>query len=282
MQNFAINGGAINGDSEVWLDEAATAAVVLQSNGELAQGLGLEGTAQAVVYADGALAFRASLTGQASVVLDGSGQVQRGGMLGGDAKIQLAASGDFTRWVMIEGDSPVELFGDGDIQVVPGVSATLDIVLSAKCDLHIGASQKIEGYMPIELRGDLRGYHVKATQLGGYANIELAALGHAALRIMSPPGVATIQLSGAGGIRFGEKIGLAGYAAIDFYSRGSVDVLHYVYAEGSARIEIAASAAVAGKPQIPTEYEPAPATRIIIIGREARDRSLSREHRSIA
>jgi len=282
VQNFAINGGALNGDSEVWLDEAATAAVVLQSNGELAQGLGLEGTAQAVVYADGALAFWASLTGQASVVLDGSGQVQRGGMLGGDAKIQLAASGDFTRWVMIEGDSPVELFGDGDIQVAPSVRATFSVIISAACDLRVGVGRKIEGYMPIELRGDLRGYHVKSTQLEGYANIELAALGHTALRIMSPPGVATIQLSGAGGIRFGEKIGLEGYAAIDFYSRSAVEVLHYVYAEGVATIEIASSAAVAGKPKIPAEYEPAPASRIISIGRETRERSLSREHRSIA
>lgn len=282
MQNFAINGGVLNGDPQVWLDEVATAAVVLHGDGEVMQGLSLQGTAQTVVAAEGALAFRASLTGQAGVALSASGQVQRGGMLSGAAGVQMAATGDFTRWVMIEGDSPVEFFGDGDIQVVPGVSATFSVIMSAACDLRVGVGRKIEGYLPIVLRGDMRGYHVKATHLCGYADIELAALGHAALSIMSPPGVATIQLAGAGDLRFGEKIGLEGYAAIDFYSRGSVDVLHYVYAEGVATIEIEASAAMAGKPQIPTEYEPAPASRTISIGREARERSLARENRSIA
>ena len=347
MQNFAINGGALNGAPEVWLDEVATAAVVLQGDGAVMQGLSLQGTAQTVVAADGTMAFGASLTGQAGVVLSGSGQVQRGATLSGASSIQLAAAGDFTRWVMIEGETPLELYMDGDIQVAPGVSATFDIVLSADCDLHVGVGQKIEGYMPIELRGDLRGHHVKATHLGGYAYIELAALGHAALKIMSPPGVATIQLAGAGDLRFGEKIGLEGlapvqfsasldahvgkpvhvggyapiefaslglgslviqsppgaaviefaaagdarfgervplegYAGIGIFSRADVGTIHYVYAEGTATIEIAAWAAVAGKPIIPTEYEPAPTARTIRIGREARESSLARENRSVA
>lgn len=281
MQNFAIAGGVLNGDPEVWIEEAV-ASLSLQAAGDVMRGHMLAGNAQMAMQASLPLSLHARITGGASMSMAASGSLIRGATLAGDAVMQMGAAGDFTRWVMIEGDSPVELFGDGDIQVVPGASATFDIVLSAECDLRIGAGQKIEGYMPIELRGDLRGYHVKATQLGGYANIELAALGHAALSIMSPPGVATIQLAGSGDLRLGEKIGLEGYAAINFYSRGAVEVLHYVYAEGVATIEIAASAAVAGKPKIPAEYEPAPASRIISIGRETRERSLSREHRSIA
>lgn len=282
MQNFAVNGGALNGDPQVWIDDAV-ASIAFQSAGEVMQGLALAGDAQVAFGASGALALWAKLQGNAAFSFGASGELLYGVSIGGTASITVSATGNFTRWVMLEGAAPVEVYVEGDVLVVEGVSATFTIVLDAECDLRVAAGHKIAGDASVVFDAGMHGYHVGATHLSGDAAIEFAGIGTLGMRVLSPPGVATIQVRSDGEARLGEKHYLEGEAAIELFSSGRVEILHYVYSdEGHAVIEIAASAVTHGVPVIPTEYVAAPRARTIIVSREERERSVARENRSVA
>lgn len=278
MQNFAINGGLLNGDPEVWID-SSSASVVVQAAGGVMLGRSLIGSASVAVSSSLSLAYLAKLSGAAGITVSASGVLTNGLSLVGTAPVVLAATGDFLRWVMIEGVTPTVVGLAGDIAVVPAISATFTLVMNASLDLHVATSQKIEGYLPVVLSSSFQAYSVRATRLTGQAVVQMAGIGKGNLFMASPPGSAAIRLNAEGAARLGAKLSLEGSAVIETYARGYLESWHYVYAEGSASIDIFARAEKHGAPNIPGYYIEAPAMRALRVAEEARRFTVPAERR---
>lgn len=278
MQNFAIDGGVLNGDPEVWIDEAI-ASIEIQAAGDVMRGHMLAGSAQMLMQADLPLSLHARISGFANMSMAASGSLVRGATLNGGASLQVGASGDFTRWVMLEGLAPVEIYADGEINVVESVSATFSIELRAGGDIRVARSHQLKGTAQIETRADLKAWSVPATHLAGYAVMEFASIGHGALVIQSPPGVATIELQAHGSARLGAKVPLDGAASIEIYARGDLGKFRYVWLEGSAAIEVQAWTEKTGKPVIPGYYVEAPKMRTLRLTEETRRFTVPAERR---
>lgn len=278
MQNFAINGGLLNGDPEVWID-SASANVVVQAAGSLANGFVLSGAAQVRVASDLSLSLMAKLEGFAPVQLYASGVLTNGLVIGGAATVALNASGDFLRWVMIEGVTPTVVDLSGDIQVVPAISATFSLVLASSLDLHVATGQHIEGLLPIVVGADLDAHIAHSRRLSGLMPVQLAGIGYGRLLMASPPGAAAIQVKGFGDGRFGAKLSIEGSASVGLYARGYLDSWHYVYAGGAFEIGILARAEKHGTPNIPGYYVEAPVLRALRVGEEARRFTVPAERR---
>lgn len=278
MQNFAINGGTLNGDPEVWIDDSS-ASLVVQAAGSMAIGLVLSGAAQTRVASDLSLSFMAKLEGYAPVLLSADGVLTNGLVIGGAAPIQLKASGDFLRWVMIEGVSPTVVDLTGDIQVVPAISATFALVLSTELDLHVATGQHLEGLLPVVLGAGLDAHVAHSRRLSGLMPVELAGIGYGRLLMTSPTGAAAIKVSGQGDARLGAKLSLEGSASIGLYARGYLDSWHYVYAGGDFDIGILARAEKHGTPNIPGYYIGAPVIRLLRVGEESRQFTVPAERR---
>lgn len=278
MQNFAINGGLLNGDPEVWSD-SATASVVLQSSGDGMRGLVVSGDAQVVVASSLSLALMAKLSGTAGITVSTSGVLTNGLSLVGSSQVRLSTSGDFMRWVMIQGVTPTVVDLSGDIQVVPAISATFSIVFGADLDLKVSTGQHLEGYLPVVLSANLDAHIARSRQLTGLMPVQLAGIGYGRLQMTSPPGTAAVRLMGAGEARFGAKLALEGKASIGLYARGYLDSWHYVYAGGDFKIGILARAEKHGTPNIPGYYVEAPAIRALRVGEEGRRFTVPAERR---
>ncbi len=278
MQNFAINGGLLNGDPEVWGE--ASAAIALQAAGDGMRGAVLDGAAQ--VRAQGALslAYMAKLTGSAAVPLSASGSILRGATGSGQAGVVLKMTGAGVRWAMIESAPTVHVEATGDIGVSAAIGATFNIIWRGDMDLHVARSQRIEGLAPVVLKSDLDGHVAHSLRLVGHAKVELASIGLGALVITSPPGAALIQLDASGSARLGAKVGLEGYAALQTYARGQLESWHYVYAEGVATVEVQAMSAAHGTPIIPGFYIEAPVMRALRVGEETRRLTVPAERRA--
>lgn len=278
MQNFAINGGALNGDPEVWIENTAL-SVVVQAAGVGMRGIVLSGAAPVAVGSSLSLALMAKLSGAAGISVSSSGVLTYGVSLVGAAPVHVGFSGFGLRWVMIEGTTPTAINLNGDIAVVPGISATFSLVMNASLDLHVAEGLKIEGYLPVVLRSGFQAYSVPGTLLGGAAAVQLAGIGRGNLIVTSPPGSASIEINAEGAARFGAKLSIEGAAIIQTYARGYVESWHYVYAEGSAAIEIMSRAEKHGTPNIPGYYVEAPAMRALRVAEEARRFNVPAERR---
>lgn len=260
MQNFAINGGTLNGDPEVWMPDSL-ASLAIQAAGDGMRGALLEGSSTVELAADCDLLVWVLLEGQASV--------------------ELAAAGEGLRWVMIEGQVPIELVASGDVGVVQALSATFVMDFRLSGDITVAQAVKLEGGSALRLAANGSAGKAKTSLLSGVAPLVFAAGGRGALVIDSPPGTAAIKLLAQGAARLGAKVPLEGAAAILLYARGSAAQWRYVFAEGTAAIELRAASLQAGIPPIPAEYVEAPASRIIIVPRDARECRVPRENRSI-
>ena len=278
MQNFAIAGGVLNGDPEVWIEEAV-ASLSLQAAGDVMRGHMLAGDAQMAMQASLPLSLHARITGGASMSMAASGSLIRGATLAGDAVMQMGAAGDFTRWVMLEGLAPVEFYAEGDIKVVESVSATFSMELRATGDIRVARSHQLEGSATIELDAGLKAWSVPATPLSGRAVMEFASIGYGALRIMSPPGVATLELAAHGAARLGAKVPLEGSAVMGLYARGDLGKFRYVFLEGTATMELAAWAEKIGRPAFPDHYVEAPKIRTLRLTEETRRFTVPAERR---
>lgn len=278
MQNFALAGGVLNGDPEVWIDEAV-AGIAVQAAGEIMQGLTLKGGAQVVVGASLPPSLHLALSGGASMSMAASGSLVRGTTIIGNAAVQVAAAGDAVRWAMLEGLAPVEVYAEGDIVVVEGISATFTIEMRAEGDIRVAQSHRLEGVAHIELDAGLKAWSVPATQLCGRTIMEVASIGYGALVIQSPPGAAQIRMAAQGAARLGAKVPLEGSAVMELYARGELGHFRYVWLEGSAAIELQAWAEKIGVPAFPDYYVEAPKIRLLRVNEETRRFSVPAERR---
>lgn len=278
MQNFALNGGELNGDPKVWIDDSS-ANVVFQAAGEGMRGIVLDGAAPVVLASSLSLALQAKLEGSAAFHVEASGALMNGLSLAGSAPVVVQASGEAVRWAMLQGYTPTVVALDGDIAVVPSISATFSVVFGGDLDLKVATGQHIVGYLPVVLKAGFEAYSVPATRLEGFAGVQFAGIGQGILLITSPPGSASIQFKANGDGRFGAKILLEGSAEIGFYARGYLGSWHYVYAEGYASIDVLARAEKHGTPIIPGYYVEAPAIRALRVGEETRRFNVAAERR---
>lgn len=269
MQNFAINGGALNGDPEVWIDSSSVSLVVLAA-GEGMRGIVVGGTAPVVMLASLPLAFQAKLEGKADVRASLSGVLTNGVTLIGAAGVKLGATMQGLRWVMFQGVAQAHVEATGDIVAVPSVSATFSMVLRGDLDLKVSTGRQIAGTLPIVLRTALQGYSVRATPLVGQAAVQFAGIGRGNLMVSSPPGEALIRVRADGAARFGAVLDLEGSFEIGTYARGYLESWHHVYAEGSVQIRVQARAEKHGTPIIPGYYVEAPAMRALQVAEETR------------
>lgn len=258
MQNFAINGGALNGDPEVWIEEAV-ASLSLQAAGDGMRGAMFEGSAAVELDADCDLLVWALLEGQASVELD--------------------ATGEGLRWVMVEGQTPIEFAADGDIVVVEGISASFAVELRLAGDIAVAQAANLDGGSAIRLSASGSVGSAKTALLSGVAPLVFAGRGHGALVIDSPPGAAAIKLLAQGASRVGAKMPLEGTAVVALYARGGLGKFRYVFLEGAAAFEILAMAEKIGVPAIPGYYVEAPKIRTLRLTKEPRRFTVPAERR---
>ncbi len=315
MQNFAINGGALNGDPEVWIDESF-ASVATQAAGSVANGLVLSGAAPVRTGSSLTLSRLTKLEGVAPVQVKYSGSIANGLVLGGSAPISFDASGDFLRWVMIQGVTPTVVDLTGDIMAVASISATFATVLRSDLDLKIATGQSIEGTLPVALYGSLEAKASQSARIIGDASIQLvtagklsritkigndtsvedntpsfdrysgAELGGSALGgfAINDDGLIRVTYPGprlklSGSARLGAKKYLEGYAVVELHARGSIESLHYVYAGADFKVGILARTEKNGIPTIPGYYVEAPLIRVLRVGEEARRFTVPAERR---
>lgn len=306
MQNFAINGGLLNGDPEVWIEDSF-ANVVVQAAGGVMLGRSLIGTAPVRVSSSLSLSYLAKLSGTAPVRVTANGILANGLSLIGAANVQIKTTGDFLRWVMIQGYTPTAVDLSGDIAVVPAISATFTLVTSAGLDLKVAEGIDVSGYAPVVVSSRFQAYSVPATRLSGLAAVQYAGIGtlnritkigndfSAEINAAAFSGYLGAEVDGmalgaiglnddglvrmtypgpriglSGDARLGAKIQLEGSTGIELYARGSLDQWHYVYAGGSASIAVMAKAERHGTPNIPAYYVEAPAIRALRVSEEHR------------
>lgn len=249
---------------------SATFAIQLNSEGDLnaATGQAVEGAA--------AVVLNSALAPSVLTKLEGTAQAQ------------LAASGDFTRWALGEGAAEVVLSSSLNLAIQAKLAGAAEIALNSTGSMAIGLSLigtsqisletsgdftrwvMIHGLAPIDLEAVLYTHSVKATQLDGLAQVELASIGTLNAQMKCPPGIAMIELASHGTARTGAKLELEGDSVIEVYSRGSMASWHYVFAEGQAVIQLLAKADKVGVPAFPEHYIVAPANRALRVNEELR------------
>lgn len=279
MQSFAVDAGALNGDPQVWAD-GGSATVALQAAGAGMRGAAGSGSATVAFQSSGQVMLQAYLAGQATVALQANGSIIWGAMLGGSARVALAADGQAVRRVLLEGSPQIAVKASGDVAVVQAVSASFPIVFSARGELHVAKGQQGIGLAPIVMAAEANVYVKPATRLGGYARVEMAAAGQGSLRMMLPAGAAVIRTAADGAARFGLRHNVEGAAVITTFATGRLDRWRYVFAGGTASIQVLAKAERHGTPAIPTTYAAAPSTRSWRVREERRGFTVPFERRA--
>lgn len=268
MQRFALNGGMLNGDSNVFA--RATAPIVVSATGQGMRGPTLSGKAPIVLAAQGVMQLRVSLTGKAPIQWGMAGSLIYGRTLSGQASVVLAAQGDFIRWAMLESSSSLVIEAEGDIVAVPAISATFTIEVDSQLDLHVARGEQIVSLAQIRLQARNRAQVARSIRLGGLARIEADAIGILNMRMQSPPARAVIEWRSGADTRVGHRQDIAGRADFRIHAYGAIRSFTYVHLAGNAAIEVLARTADAGLPAFPSRYHPAPHERTLRVMPEPR------------
>ena len=255
MNDFAIDGGELNGQPEVWLITESPAPLSLSLSG----GVNKARFIQSVAATNVASSFNANLriglksaTGyriSLSALLPPS--VRK--YLSSSAVKRVESSGGVLRHAKIGGLSGFDV----DAQAKAGVS-------------H---SRQLDGKQArVYLSGQSFERVTKATMLESLVQQWLHSLGGLRRDSYSSAGTAIIQISGAGELRDGAKINLEGEASVfvEVYSRGILGGLRYRYLESDAAMQIISSWSPVGHPVPPDVYIPAQQERVLFVDRDDR------------
>jgi hypothetical protein len=278
VNTHSINATELNGSIEIWSDDGS-ADLVLQADGELAIGLGLQGTADIVATTALIPSLQLITSGSASVVLTLDGEALYGRAAIGSATVTITADGDGTRWTFGESAMAVAWSFDGEGQVVPPISSSFDVVWSAELDAVVAVVQQGVGDLSLVLTAGLDEKVAKSVGLAGEAQLIMGMAASAYAIIQAPSGQASFVFDASGSARFGEKVYGEGAAAIETSVRGDLESRHYVYAEGSVDLAILLVAEKHGIPTIPGYYVEAPVMRALRVTEEARRFTVPAERR---
>ena len=280
MNDFALNAAAINGSVEVWID-AVTAAVELQSSGDVYAGLVGHGTANVVAGLTGDAFALVKLSGDAVVETSAQGVATIWITAEGSAQLVLSATGDGTRWVFGVGSNAITWNAEGDGQVVELLSGRFNIELSASLDGAVGVTQRGEGDALVLLDAGADFVVSKAHFAHAEALIRLGSAGAGYAIVHSPDAYGQFELSAFGDMRLAERVFGSGDSIIQLFARGSLGSIHYEYGEGSAAIEFDTVIERFGRPDLPIDYVPAPAARTFMVQKSSRTLTVQRDNRSL-
>lgn len=271
MQNFAVDGGTLNGDPEVWADNSL-AVVRSAASGAVVRGAMIAGRAPVTAWAWISVSALAKLAGAAAVRAAATGAMTYGVAIGSTPKVSVKASADVLRWGMVEGLGQIQYKVTGSIAPVSPGSATFSLQVRTALELKIAPGRQLESYSSVRFRADVYPDVKTPVGIGGTATIRAATLMSLGAMLVLPPGTAAMRFMGRGDSRIADKIDLDGRAAMaSFYARGELDVWHHVHAgEMYAVVKINARANAHGKPTIPTLYAEAPSDRFMRVGPESR------------
>jgi hypothetical protein len=271
MQNFALDGGALNGDPQVWADNSLL-VVRTAASGAVVRGANVAGTASLRITTGTTANAIAQLAGDAVVRAAASGAMTYGVAIGSAPKVSLKATANVLRWGMITGDAQMQYKVTGSIAPVSPGSATFSVQMRSLLDLKVSAGRQLESYSAVRFMLNMNPDVKTPVGIAGLAQMRAATLMDLNALLMLPPGQATMQFMGLADSRIADKIDLYGRAAMaSFYARGELDVWHHVHAgEMYATVKVSARANAHGKPTIPTLYAEAPSDRFMRVGPEAR------------
>lgn len=280
MNDFALNAAAVNGSVEVWID-AVTAAVELQSSGDVYAGLMGQGTASVVTGLTGDAYALVKLSGDAVVTTSADAVAIIGKSAEGSAQLVLSAAGEGARWVFGVGSNAITWDAEGDGQVVELLSGRFNIALSASLDGAVGVTRRGEGDALVLLEANATFVVSKAHYAEAQAVINLGSAGAGYAIVHSPDAYGQFELSASGDMRLGSKVLGSGDSVIQLFARGSLGSIHYEYGEGSAAIEFDTVIERFGRPDLPIDYVPAPAARTFMVQKSSRTLTVQRDNRSL-
>lgn len=271
MQNFAVDGGTLNGDPQVWADNSLL-VVRSAASGSVIRGAWGTGSAAIRVSPEITANALAQLAGAAVVRAAATGALTYGVTLGSTPKVSVKAAADVLRWGMIEGLGQIQYKATGSIAPVSPGSATFTLQVQSRLELKVSPGKQLESYAPVRFLMDANPDVKTPVGIGGKADMRAAALMDLNAILQLPAGTAAMRFMARGDSRLAEKIDLDGQAVLtSFFARGELDVWHHVHAgEMNVTFKVMARANAHGKPIIPTLYAQAPSDRFMRVGPEAR------------
>ena len=282
MNDFALDDGELNGQSEVWLDTESTAQAVLSLSGGVSKARFVESTTQIQFSSNLKAAIRVGLKSAADYGLTVSAwlppSVRKG--LSGGAQEQIAGSAELLRQTKLSGLSEIELILNGGIRSLGLERTIFELTIDASAEARV--SKSVQGspspacvFINAESHEDVR----LATMLESKVQHWLHSIGVLRRDSYSSTGVATVELKGSGSIRTGAKVKLDGTASvfIELYSRGTLCGIRYRYLTGDAAINMLSSWSPTGHPEQPDFYIPAQDERVLFATRDDRMLEVPRE-----
>lgn len=277
MDDFALNGAAINGQPNEWITLEGSAVFAFDAVLEGIRGAGM--VANWPITLDGTAAMSAGIIGIGTVGMQLDGELQPslltkitgsmpisidGQML---AALRVALAGalgispefnlDIVRWALGQGSIDVEfgLTGEGRTVAQIQIEGVCGIVLEPlTLDGRRTPAHRPDMPMSISL------------EMGGPAWLKMQAAGNAQFASL---------IEGIG--RIGGKVGLQGAIEIEMAARGDMRRYALVPIEGVSDVQFALVSELAGRPEIPAQYVPAPTSRRFNVARESRERMLVNE-----
>ena len=279
-QAFAVNGGMLNGDSEVHA-ASAPAQLSVVASGDMYRGATGEGLAQVSLTASGTLAVAQSLEGGSSISFTASGTGHRGATGAGLAQLQVKASGAGVLHISVDGYSPIALEAQGNPVVAIQSPGHFQVQLLGQGEAAISPAVFGEGIGQIWLATGMDGSKHRSVMGEGLSRISVRAPGDGSLIINNLDTEPAVLAFGATGeARLAERISLEGVATIGVRARGELGVRRYVYGEGHAQIRITMHSKAAGRPPIPAEYIETPKARCFVVPKEHRINRVAPDNRS--
>ena len=282
MNDFALDDGELNGQSEVWLDTESTAQAVLSLSGGVSKARFVESTTQIQFSSNLKAAIIVCLKSAADYGLTVSAwlppSVRKG--LSGGAQEQIDGSAELLRQAKLNWLAEIELILNGGIRSLGLERTIFELTIDASAEAIV--SKSVQGFpspaclfINAESHEDVR----LATMLESKVQHWLHSIGVLRRDSYSSTGVATVELKGSGSIRTGAKVKLDGTASvfIELYSRGTLGGIRYRYLTGDAAINMLSSWSPTGHPEQPDFYIPAQDELVLFATRDDRMLDVSRE-----
>lgn len=274
MDDFALNGAAINGEANEW--------VTLEGTAEIAFDCILDGIRGAGMVANETINF------------DTSGNIYAGLIGTGSVDVELDAALQPSLLTKITGDIPISLDAQMAASLRKAIAGSLDIELDVGLNVIRWAMGTGTVMIDFGLTGE--GRIVQRVQIEGVCGIVLDPMlldgrrtpahrpempllvdvkleGPAWLR-MQAQGNALINTVMEGVGRIGGKVRLEGATEFELITDGDLRRYALVPVEGVADVQFLLISELAGRPSIPADYVPAPTSRRFVVARERRERVL--------
>jgi hypothetical protein len=275
MNDFALDGGELNGQPEVWLITESPAAVSLSLSGGVNKARFVEALASVNLASSFKSAIRVGI-GSA----DGYGitlsawlppSVRKGIASASAARVDASAA--LLRQAMAGGLSSVSIDLDGDIKVFGDPRCLLQLKLASHADARVSHARHIKCRQAmICLSSESFERVTPATMLESRVQHWLHSFGRIRRDSYSSTGKAEIKISGDGEARKGAKVNIEGSASVfvEVYSRGVLGGIRYRYLSAEAAMQILIAWNPVGHPVQPDVYIPAQEERLLFVDRDDR------------